>query len=54
MSGPDPAINVLKPFTLEKSAWTVEIAATALKVSVSSAYRYVQQRLPLRRGSRRR
>jgi len=41
MSGPDRTINVLKLFTLEKPAWTVEMVAAALKVSVSSAYRYV-------------
>jgi len=41
MSGPDRTINVLKLFTLEKPAWTVEMVAGVLKVSISSAYRYV-------------
>ena len=39
--GPDRAIGVLKLFTLEAPAWTVEDAASALGVSASSAYRYV-------------
>jgi DNA-binding IclR family transcriptional regulator len=33
-------VSVLRLFTLEKPAWTVEEAAAALDVSVSSAYRY--------------
>lgn len=40
MAGPDRAIGVLRLFTLEKPAWTVEEAAGALQVSASSAYRY--------------
>lgn len=41
MAGPDRTISVLKLFTLERPAWTVERLATALGVSASSAYRYV-------------
>jgi DNA-binding IclR family transcriptional regulator len=41
MAGPDRAVGVLRLFTLEKPAWTVEETAKALGVSVSSAYRYV-------------
>lgn len=41
MAGQDRTIGVLKLFTLEKPAWTVEAVAEALGVSVSSAYRYV-------------
>jgi DNA-binding IclR family transcriptional regulator len=40
MAGPDRTLSVLKLFTLERPAWTVEEAATSLAVSVSSAYRY--------------
>ena len=40
MAGPDRAIGVLKLFTLDRPAWTVEEAASVLQVSVSSAYRY--------------
>jgi DNA-binding IclR family transcriptional regulator len=40
MAGPDRTISVLKLFTLARPAWSVEEAATALKVSDSSAYRY--------------
>jgi len=40
MAGPDRTISVLKLFTLERPAWTVERAAAALGVSASSAYRY--------------
>ncbi len=40
MAGPDRAVGVLKLFTLERPAWTVEEAAGALQVSASSAYRY--------------
>lgn len=41
MAGPDRTISVLKLFTLDRPAWTVEHAAAALGVSASSAYRYV-------------
>lgn len=41
MAGPDRTISVLKLFTLETPAWTVERVAAALGVSASSAYRYV-------------
>lgn len=41
MAGPDRTISVLKLFTLERPAWTVERLAAALGVSASSAYRYV-------------
>lgn len=41
MAGPDRTVGVLRLFTLEKPAWTVEETAAALCVSVSSAYRYV-------------
>ncbi len=41
MAGPDRTVSVLRLFTLEKPAWTVEETAEALSVSVSSAYRYV-------------
>ena len=41
MMGPDRTILLLKLFTLDRPAWTVEAAAAALGVSVSSAYRYV-------------
>ncbi len=41
MAGPDRTISVLKLFTLDRPAWTVEDAAAALGVSASSAYRYV-------------
>lgn len=41
MAGSDRTVGVLKLFTLEKPAWTVEEAAGALQVSASSAYRYV-------------
>ena len=37
----DRAVSMLKLFTLDAPAWTVEDAAAALGVSVSSAYRYV-------------
>ena len=40
MAGPDRAIEVLRLFTLERPAWTVEEAAAAIEVSASSAYRY--------------
>jgi IclR helix-turn-helix domain len=40
MAGPDRTISVLKLFTLDRPTWTVEEAAPALHVSVSSAYRY--------------
>lgn len=40
MAGPDRAIGVLRLFTLERPAWTVEEAADTLGVSPSSAYRY--------------
>jgi DNA-binding IclR family transcriptional regulator len=40
MAGPDRAIEVLRLFTLERPAWTVEEAAAAIGVSASSAYRY--------------
>ncbi len=40
MPGPDRTISVMKLFTLDKPGWTVEEAAAALQVSVSSAYRY--------------
>ena len=40
MAGSDRTIGVLKLFTLEKPAWSVDDAAAALGVSVSSAYRY--------------
>jgi DNA-binding IclR family transcriptional regulator len=38
--GTDRTIGVLKLFTLEAPAWTVEDAAGAMGVSASSAYRY--------------
>jgi DNA-binding IclR family transcriptional regulator len=41
MAGSDRAISVLKLFTLEKPAWTVDAVSAALNVSVSTAYRYV-------------
>lgn len=41
MAGSDRTISVLRLFTLERPRWTVEEAAVALQVSVSSAYRYV-------------
>lgn len=41
MAGADRTIGVLRLFTLEKPTWTVEEAAGALRVSPSSAYRYV-------------
>ncbi|TPG57444.1 IclR family transcriptional regulator [Roseomonas nepalensis] len=41
MAGPDRTTSVLKLFTLDRPAWTVEQAAAALGVSASSAYRYV-------------
>jgi len=41
MAGSDRAISVLKLFTLEKPAWSVEAVSESLEVSVSSAYRYV-------------
>lgn len=41
MAGRDRTINVLKLFTLEHPAWTVEQVAEAMEVSVSSAYRYI-------------
>ena len=40
MAGPDRLVSVLRLFTLERPAWTVEEAAGALQVSASSAYRY--------------
>jgi DNA-binding IclR family transcriptional regulator len=40
MAGPDRTLSVLKLFTLDRPAWTVDEAATSLAVSVSSAYRY--------------
>ena len=40
MAGPARTISVLNLFTLDRPAWTVEEAAAALAVSVSSAYRY--------------
>jgi DNA-binding IclR family transcriptional regulator len=40
MASPDRTISVFKLFTLERPDWTVEEAAAALQVSVSSAYRY--------------
>jgi DNA-binding IclR family transcriptional regulator len=40
MAGPDRTVSVLKLFTLERPAWTVEEAACILGVSDSSAYRY--------------
>jgi DNA-binding IclR family transcriptional regulator len=40
MATSDRTVSVLKLFTLEKPSWTVEEAALALEVSVSSAYRY--------------
>lgn len=40
MAGLDRTIGVLKLFTLDRPAWTVEEAASALQVSASSAYRY--------------
>lgn len=40
MAGPDRTIGVLKLFTLDRPAWTVEEAAVAMRVSTSSAYRY--------------
>jgi DNA-binding IclR family transcriptional regulator len=40
LAGPDRAINVLRLFTLNRPAWTVEEAASVLGVSESSAYRY--------------
>jgi len=40
MASPDRTISVFKPFTIERPEWTVEEAAAALQVSVSSAYRY--------------
>jgi len=40
MAAPDRMISVLRLFTLDKPSWTVEKAALALEVSVSSAYRY--------------
>lgn len=41
MAGQERAIAVLKLFTLEMPAWTVEDLAAQIGVSVSSAYRYV-------------
>ncbi len=40
MAGMDRTIGVLKLFTIDRPGWTVEEAAAALEVSVSSAYRY--------------
>jgi DNA-binding IclR family transcriptional regulator len=40
MASSDRTIGVLKLFTLDRSEWTVEDAAVALRVSTSSAYRY--------------
>jgi len=41
MDGPDRTTRVLKLFTMESPAWTVENIASEMGVSVSSAYRYV-------------
>lgn len=41
MAGPERTIAVLKLFTLETPEWTADQVATALRVSVSSAYRYL-------------
>ena len=41
MAGSDRAIGTLRLFTLDRPDWTVEQVAAALKVSLSSAYRYV-------------
>lgn len=41
MAGSDRTTSVLKLFTLEQPEWAVEDIATALRVSVSTAYRYV-------------
>ena len=40
MAGTDRAVGVLRLFTLDRPAWTVEEAAGVLQVSPSSAYRY--------------
>ncbi len=40
MAGPDRTVGVLRLFTVERPAWTVEEAAGVLGVSTSSAYRY--------------
>ncbi len=41
MAGTERAIGALKLFTVEQPDWTVEQVAAALRVSTSSAYRYV-------------
>jgi DNA-binding IclR family transcriptional regulator len=41
MAGGDRTISVLKLFTLDAPAWTVEEVAARLAVSASTAYRYV-------------
>ena len=37
----DRSLSVLKLFTLDRPAWTVEAISKALEVSISTAYRYI-------------